>query len=149
MEYCVPCPVIVKVLSLTLQDNGAYAKHVCVQISLDLNYPLFALFNLIDKYVTFGSRIMLIYIIYMTYTCVHIITYQVINKQVKLYSIGKKISPHSPSLPTLPPCQEFFFQWWRGISETKCTDYGISLIFCLCAIFTDSVCTYVVQKYIY
>lgn len=75
MEYCVPCPVIVKVLSLTLQDNGAYAKHVCVQISLDLNYPLFALFNLIDKYVTFGSRIMLIYIIYMTYTCVHIITY--------------------------------------------------------------------------
>lgn len=61
MEYCVPCPVIVKVLSLTLQDNGAYAKHVCVQISLDLNYPLFALFNLIDKYVTFGSRIMLIY----------------------------------------------------------------------------------------
>lgn len=106
---------------LTLQDN---AKHACVQNSLDLNYQLFALFSLIDKYVTFGSTIMLF--IYMTYTwCTYILNHTAAAKNVL-------VSPHS-----LPPCQDFFFSMAeRNFRDKKYST--MELIICQCAIFTDS-----------
>lgn len=96
---------------LTLQDN---AKHACVQNSLDLNYQLFALFSLIDKYVTFGSTIMLF--IYMTYTwCTY----------VKLYSSSKKCFG-LPSLPT--PLSWFFFSGGEEFQRQKVLNYGINIM---------------------
>lgn len=97
---------------LTLQDN---AKHACVQNLLDLSYPLFALFSLIDKYVTFGSTIMLF--IYMTYTwCTYILNHTAAAKNVL-------VSPYS-----LPPCQDFFSVEDREeFQRQKVLNYGINI----------------------
>lgn len=98
---------------LTLQDN---AKHACVQNSLDLNYQLFALFSLIDKYVTFGSTIVLF--IYMKYTwCTYILNHTAAAKNVL-------VSPHS-----LPPCQDFFFfSGGEEFQRQKVLNYGINIL---------------------
>lgn len=95
---------------LTLQDN---AKHACVQNLLDLSYPLFALFSLIDKYVTFGSTIML-----FTWHIhdVHMLNYTAAAKNVL-------VSPHS-----LPPCHDFFFSGGEEFQRQKVLNYGINIM---------------------
>lgn len=95
---------------LTLQDN---AKHACVQNSLDLNYQLFALFSLIDKYVTFGSTIMLF-------------TWHIHDVHMLNYSSSKKCFG-LPSLPT-PLSGFFFFSGGEEFQRQQVLNYGINIL---------------------
>lgn len=95
---------------LTLQDN---AKHACVQNLLDLSYPLFALFSLIDKYVTFGSTIMLF-------------TWHIHDVHMLNYTAAAKNVFFLPTYPT--PLSWFFFSGGEEFQRQKVLNYGINIM---------------------